>query len=108
MVDNFLIKMLILAVHARNFNYSSKSIVKSKADIEKFGIKTVFMSNSFAAYRRSVFEELSGFPEHTILAEDMFMAAKMIQAGYKVAYCAEAVVRHSHNYTPARRVSTIF
>lgn len=24
------------------------------------------------------------------------MAAKMIQAGYKVAYCAEAVVRHSH------------
>lgn len=49
-----------LAVHARNFNYSSKSIVKSKADIEKLGIKTVFMSNSFAAYRRSVFEELRG------------------------------------------------
>lgn len=61
MVDNFLIKMLILAVHARNFNYSSKSIVKSKADTEKLGIKTVFMSNSFAAYRRSVFEALGGF-----------------------------------------------
>ncbi|HFW4090888.1 TPA: O antigen biosynthesis rhamnosyltransferase RfbN, partial [Salmonella enterica subsp. enterica serovar Wangata] len=97
-----------LAVHARNFNYSSKSIVKSKADIEKFGIKTVFMSNSFAAYRRSVFEELSGFPEHTILAEDMFMAAKMIQAGYKVAYCAEAVVRHSHNYTPREEFQRYF
>ncbi|MDG0208789.1 site-specific integrase, partial [Salmonella enterica subsp. enterica] len=39
-------------------------------------------------------------PEHTILAEDMFMAARMIQAGYKIAYCAEASVRHSHNYTP--------
>ncbi|EIS2942916.1 O antigen biosynthesis rhamnosyltransferase RfbN, partial [Salmonella enterica subsp. enterica serovar Eko] len=89
-------------------NYSSKSIVKSKADIEKFGIKTVFMSNSFAAYRRSVFEELSGFPEHTILAEDMFMAAKMIQAGYKVAYCAEAVVRHSHNYTPREEFQRYF
>ncbi len=86
----------------------SKSIVKSKADIEKFGIKTVFMSNSFAAYRRSVFEELSGFPEHTILAEDMFMAAKMIQAGYKVAYCAEAVVRHSHNYTPREEFQRYF
>ena len=24
----------------------------------------------------------------------------MILAGYKVAYCAEATVRHSHNYTP--------
>jgi len=28
------------------------------------------------------------------------LAAKMILAGYKVAYCAEAIVRHSHNYTP--------
>ncbi|EKR0311323.1 TPA: O antigen biosynthesis rhamnosyltransferase RfbN, partial [Salmonella enterica subsp. enterica serovar Agona] len=97
-----------LAVHARNFNYSSKSIVKSKADTEKLGIKTVFMSNSFAAYRRSVFEALGGFPEHTILAEDMFMAARMIQAGYKIAYCAEASVRHSHNYTPKQEFQRYF
>lgn len=97
-----------LAVHARNFNYSSKSIVKSKADIESLGIKTVFMSNSFAAYRRSIFEELGGFPEHTILAEDMFMAAKMILAGYKVAYCAEAAVKHSHNYTPREEFQRYF
>ncbi|EGT0626435.1 TPA: glycosyltransferase family 2 protein [Citrobacter freundii] len=97
-----------LAVHARKFNYSSDSQIKSHVDIKTFGIKTVFMSNSFAAYRRSVFEELGGFPEHTILAEDMFMAAKMIQAGYKVAYCAEAVVRHSHNYTPREEFQRYF
>ncbi|HAS0883833.1 glycosyltransferase family 2 protein [Enterobacter roggenkampii] len=97
-----------LAVHARNFNYSSVSQIKSQSDISTFGIKTVFMSNSFAAYRRTVFEELGGFPEHTILAEDMFMAAKMIQAGYKVAYCAEAVVRHSHNYTPREEFQRYF
>ena len=57
------------------------------------------MSNSFAAYRLSVFEELGGFPDNTILAEDMYLAAKMILSGYKVAYCAEATVFHSHNYT---------
>lgn len=97
-----------LAVHARTFNYSAHSIVKSKNDIEHLGIKTVFMSNSFAAYRRSVFEELGKFPEHTILAEDMFMAARMIQAGYKIAYCAEAMVRHSHNYTPVEEFKRYF
>ncbi|MDM2941662.1 glycosyltransferase family 2 protein [Citrobacter sp. Cm038] len=97
-----------LAVHARNFNYGSTSQIKSKSDIKNFGIKTVFMSNSFAAYRRSVFEKLGGFPEHTILAEDMFMAAKMIQAGYKVAYCGTAVVRHSHNYSPREEFQRYF
>ncbi|AYL71345.1 glycosyltransferase family 2 protein [Citrobacter freundii] len=97
-----------LAVHARIFNYSSKSIIKSKIDVHKLGIKTVFMSNSFAAYRRSVFEELGGFPEHTILAEDMFMAAKMIESGYKVGYCAESAVRHSHNYRPREEFKRYF
>ena len=89
-----------LATHARQFNYPSESCVKSEADIPKLGIKTAFMSNSFAAYRSKVFFELGGFPENTILAEDMYLAARMVQAGYKVAYCAEAAVRHSHNYTP--------
>ena len=89
-----------LATHARQFNYPSESCIKSAADIPKLGIKTAFMSNSFAAYRSKVFFEMGGFPENTILAEDMYLAARMVKAGYKVAYCAEAAVRHSHNYTP--------
>lgn len=88
-----------LAAHARYFNYPSESKVKSKVDIPILGIKTAFMSNSFAAYRLSVFEELGGFLDNTILAEDMYLTAKMILSGYKVAYCAEATVFHSHNYT---------
>lgn len=89
-----------LATHARLFNYPDESRIKSAADIPELGLKVAFMSNSFAAYRRDVFEQLGGFPENTILAEDMYLAAKIIQAGYKVAYCADAAVRHSHNYTP--------
>ncbi|MBM0491901.1 glycosyltransferase [Aeromonas jandaei] len=89
-----------LATHARLFNYPEASQIKSIEDINTLGLKVAFMSNSFAAYRRDVFETLGGFPENTILAEDMYMASKMILAGYKVAYCAEAAVRHSHNYTP--------
>lgn len=88
-----------LAAHARLFNYPNLTQIKTFADKEKLGIKTAFMSNSFAAYRRSVFEELGGFPSYTILAEDMWLTAKIILAGYKVVYCAEAEVHHSHNYT---------
>ncbi len=89
-----------LAIHARLFNYPFVSDVKSAYDIPRLGIKTVFMSNSFSAYKTEVFFELGGFPNNTILAEDMYLAAKMIQAGYKVAYCSEAAVHHSHNYSP--------
>lgn len=97
-----------LATHARLFNYPAQTIIKTENDIKQLGIKTAFMSNSFAAYRRSVFEELGGFPQNTILAEDMYLAAKMILAGYKVVYCAEAVAYHSHNYTLLQELRRYF
>ncbi len=43
--------------------------------------------------------ELKGFPNSTILSEDMYFAAKSVMAGYSVAYISDAVVRHSHNYS---------
>ena len=97
-----------IAAHARLFNYPDKTVVKTKADIPHLGIKTAFMSNSFAAYRLSVFKALGGFPENTILAEDMHLAARMILAGYKVVYCAEATVRHSHNYSAIQEFQRYF
>lgn len=97
-----------LAQHARFFNYPAKNNIKTIDDIPAVGIKVAFMSNSFAAYRYDTFKMLGGFPENTILAEDMYMAAKMILAGYKVAYCAEATVRHSHNYTPREEFRRYF
>ncbi len=97
-----------IAAHARLFNYPEKTMVKTKADIPHLGIKTAFMSNSFAAYRLSVFKALGGFPENTILAEDMHLTARMILAGYKVVYCAEATVRHSHNYSVIQEFQRYF
>lgn len=97
-----------LAIHARQFNYGSVSKIKDRSDISSLGIKVAFMSNSFAAYRRDVYEKLNRFPEHTILAEDMFLSAKMILSGYKVGYCAEATVRHSHNYSAREEFQRYF
>ena len=36
---------------------------------------------------------------HTIFNEDMIFAARLIQSGRAVAYCAQARVIHSHNYS---------
>ena len=43
--------------------------------------------------------KLGGFETRTIFNEDMIFAGKVILAGGAVAYCAEARVIHSHNYS---------
>lgn len=83
----------------RQFNYPAESCVKTKADLSELGVKTFFCSNVCAAYRRDVFDELGGFVNHAIFNEDMLYAAKAVQAGFAIAYAAQAKVYHSHNYT---------
>jgi rhamnosyltransferase len=87
-----------IEAHARLFNYPPTSQIKTMSDSPKFGIKTAFISNSFAAYRRTALLSVGGFPSNTILSEDTYVAAKMLLAGWKVAYCGDAMVYHSHNY----------
>ena len=89
----------IFATHARLFNYKNESYIYSIKDKEKHGMKTVFNSNSFAAYRKKALEDVGGFPTNTILSEDMYVTAKMLLKNWSVAYCADAKVYHSHNYT---------
>ena len=89
----------LLAQHARIFNYPVESKLKTLNDAPVLGIKTPFMSNSFAAYRRDALLEVGGFPRDVILSEDMYVTAKMLVAGWSVAYAGDAVCRHSHNYT---------
>lgn len=89
----------LLAQHARIFNYPVESKLKTLNDAPVLGIKTPFMSNSFAAYRGKALLDVGGFPEHVILSEDMYVSAKMLLAGWKIAYASDAICRHSHNYT---------
>lgn len=85
--------------YTRKFNYPENGRIKSKEDLPKLGIKTFFCSNVCAAYRKNIYEELGGFCKKTIFNEDMILAGQMIDAGYKIAYAADARVVHSHNYT---------
>jgi rhamnosyltransferase len=88
-----------IEAHARRFNYPPESRIKTADDIPRLGLKTAFISNSFAAYRRSALEAVGGFPSRCIVSEDTYVAARMLIAGWKIAYCAEAQVYHSHGYT---------
>ena len=88
-----------IGAHARLYNYSDVSAVRSASDIPRLGLKVSFLSNSFSAYRRSALMEVGGFPENNIFGEDAFVASKMILAGWKIAYRADAQVHHSHDYS---------
>ena len=89
----------VIERYTRSFNYPKESFVKSWDDLPKLGIKTYFCSNVCAAYRKDIYDSLGGFEERTIFNEDMILAAKIIQSGYRVAYAADAEVIHSHNYS---------
>jgi len=88
-----------IAAHARLFNYPGLSATRTLEDAPRLGLKTCFLSNSFAAYRVQALREVGGFASDLILAEDMHLAARLLQAGHAVRYQADAIVYHSHNYS---------
>ncbi len=85
-----------IEAHARAFNYPATSDLRDLASRERLGFKAIFLSNSFAAYRRSALMSVGGFPADVIFGEDTVTAAKLLRAGHKIAYVAEACVYHSH------------
>lgn len=85
--------------YTREKNYPEKSFVKSKDDIENLGLKTFFSSDASAAIKRDVFVELNGYDNKRLpISEDMYFTYKLIMNGYRVKYCADSIVYHSHNF----------
>ncbi|MGI5969605.1 MAG: glycosyltransferase family 2 protein [Lachnospiraceae bacterium] len=83
----------------RSFNYPDSVRIQNKGTFEKYGIKTYFLSDVCAMYRKSCYEETGGFVKKTIFNEDMLMAAALTDIGYTVMYMPDAHVIHSHNYS---------
>ena len=92
----------------RSFNYPDTSRVKSKEDLEQLGIKTFFCSDVCAMWRRETYFEMGGFERRTIFNEDMILAGKMIRAGYRIVYDADAEVWHSHSYSCVKQLKRNF
>lgn len=88
----------ILGRFARLYNYPPISKINNFDDIKERGIKTAFLSDSFSAYKKTLLNKIGGFPDVNF-GEDTYVAAKLLMNGYKTAYCAEAKVYHSHDYS---------
>ncbi|MCI6858539.1 MAG: glycosyltransferase family 2 protein [Eubacterium sp.] len=97
-----------IEAYTRRFNYPRESRIKSREDLPVLGIKTFFCSNVCAAYRKAAYDSMGGFPLHTIFNEDMIFASRLIEAGKKIAYTADARVWHWHNYTAGEQLKRNF
>lgn len=86
--------------YTRESNYSSESMIKDKSKIQELGLKTFFFSDASSAIKREIFIELNGYDGKNLPTnEDMYIAYKIIQRGYRIKYCAESEVIHSHNFS---------
>lgn len=82
----------------REFNYPGTSHIRSLSDLQKYGVYNYFCSNSCAAYLNAALDDIDGFSP-VLLGEDTVAVAKLLKKGYRIAYVAEALVRHSHRYS---------
>ena len=84
---------------ARNFNYPPEPMIKDRSMLDAGKIKAIFCSDVCAMYNMEIFRKLGGFERKVDFNEDMLYAHKALKNGYKISYCAGAMVYHSHNFT---------
>lgn len=86
--------------YTRESNYPEVDIIKSKDSIDEMGLKAFFFSDATSAISAKVFKELNGYDQKKLpFSEDMYIAYKIIMNGYKIKYCSEPQVYHSHDFT---------
>lgn len=86
--------------YTRECNYPEQSLIKTKTDIEKLGLKTFFYSDASSAINNEIFKKLNYYDgKNLTINEDMYIAYKLIINDYKIKYCADSIVYHSHNFT---------
>ena len=91
--------------YTRMRNYPNQSRIASKDNLDKLGIMAYFYSDASSAIRKDIFIKLNGYDNKNLITnEDMYIAYKLIKNGYRIKYCADSEVIHSHNYT----YSTLF
>ncbi len=86
--------------YTRIKNYPNESSLKSKGDIPYLGLNTFFFSDASSAVDLSIFKQLNGYDNKNLpINEDMYFAYKLIMNNYKIKYCANSIVYHSHKFT---------
>lgn len=82
----------------RRYFFPEDSFIHSKKDVDVLSWNAYMCSNGCAMYKRSVFDELGGFLNHTIMNEAILYASKAINSGYKVSYVSDAVLVNTEEF----------
>ena len=86
--------------YTRERNYPPNAIIKDYSCIERMGLDTFFFSDASSAILTKVFKDLKGYDGMNLPTnEDMYLAYKLIKAGYRIKYRADSIIYHSHNFT---------
>lgn len=83
---------------ALNAVYGDKKVVKDPAHRNGMGYRFYHFSDVNAAIRRSVWEQ-ARFPETLKVFEDLGIAKRILDAGWKIVYEPQCPVFHSHRHT---------
>lgn len=79
--------------------YPNFSHTKRLKDVPRLQLLTPFCSNAFSAWKVASVVKLGGFPK-TMFGEDMLLAAKILNSGGAIGYCANAIAVHEHSCAP--------
>jgi rhamnosyltransferase len=74
--------------------YPEEPLIKTKARVAELGLTTYHFSDVTSAFLTEVVRRV-GFPDVSIF-EDVGIAKRLLDGGYRIAYAPEAVVAHSH------------
>lgn len=86
--------------YTREKNYPENSFIVTKNDIKQKGLKTFFFSDASSAIKKDIFKKLNGYDGKNFPTnEDMYIAYKLITNGYRIKYCSDSIVDHSHIFT---------
>ncbi len=84
----------------RQWLYPPRSEVRCLTAFSENGLPNIgFFSNAFAAWKIPAVLEYGNF-EPASFGEDTLLANRILKAGGRIGYCAEAVCRHEHASSP--------
>jgi len=87
--------------------YGSERLVKDSLSRERLGFRYYHFSSANSAMRRDVWKATQ-FPEELRVFEDLGIAKKILDGGWKIVYEPEATVEHAHNHTAAQLFQRYF
>jgi rhamnosyltransferase len=93
--------------HVLDAVYGEQRLVKDPAHRNGLGYRFYHFSDANAAIRRSVWEKTQ-FPEDLKVFEDLGIAKRILDRGWKIVYEPQAAVIHSHDHSTLELLKRYF